>query len=129
MNLPRGVGEDQLVWDSKPGVWYRTPAYKQSHKQHREDPEMFWCGRTLWPTPGMVDTLPEPEWWVVVDDRKGDKCGKCKELEAQWIDREAWARAMASARGRDPRVTPQDETLVVHPDALPRVAQWLMMED
>lgn len=118
---------DDAVWDTKPGVWYRCPTYKQGHKQHREDPDLFWCGRTLWPSPEAVDLLNPPEWWVVVDTRKGSKCGKCEELETTWIEREAWARAMASTRGREARV--EAEVLVVHPDALPRVAQWMMADD
>lgn len=129
MNLPRGISEDQLVWQTKPRVWYRTPVYKGAHLQHREEDDIFWCGRTLWPTPDMIDTLPEPEWWVVEDTRKGGKCGECKRRDDEWADRMAWARALQTVRGRTPIIDPEADALVVHPDALPRVAQWMMADD
>lgn len=128
MNLPRGYGEEDVIYDTVPGVWYRVPVYEQAHLCHRSPTEdtIFWCGRTVWPGPDVIDRLDPPEWWVVEDRRKGSKCGFCREYDKNWVAVEAFHRARSDI-GRPTRL--EDDHLVVHPDALPRIAQWMMSED
>lgn len=67
------------------GVAYRTPLTDEGHilgrDQIGEDDQIFLCGRSVnlseWYATSGASLRWGPEWYVVVDTRKGNKCSIC----------------------------------------------------
>ena len=76
-----------------PGVRYRSPLYLQGHIFLTIEDDIAACGRLLlidelwWQEAGWEERIGV-EAYLVVDDRKGDKCGACTKLWQAHTDRQ-----------------------------------------
>lgn len=66
----------------RPGTYYRSPMYKQSHTVGPESHEDSLCGRPLWVDASWYQDNWEEAigpFWLVVENRqpKGNQCGFC----------------------------------------------------